>query len=175
MYKRQNIHRSILSGIILSGAIPIFFMPEYEQTYGIFTGTPPETIVKVLEANPEAKGIVLVNPTYNGVISNVQTIADIAHAKGIPLLVDEAHGPHFTFHKDLPASALACGADATVHGSHKMLSAFTQASMLHIKGDRIDIPRLENSLRLLQSTSTSYLLLASLEAVSYTHLQPRYH
>lgn len=160
----RNIHRSILSGIILSGAVPVFFMPQYNEFYGIFTHTLSQTIENALEANPDAKAVVLVNPTYNGIVSRVAEISELVHKKGIPLLVDEAHGPHFGFHESFPFSALNCGADATVHGSHKMLSAFTQASMLHVNGDLIDLYRLENSLKVLQSTSTSYLLMASLEA-----------
>ncbi len=160
----RNIHRSILSGIILSGAVPVFFMPEYDEGYGVFVHTLPQAIEQVLNDNPDAKAVLLVNPTYNGIVSEVQKIADLVHSRGIPLLVDEAHGAHFGFHPDFPESALKCGADAAVHGSHKMLASFTQASMVHIQGNLIDQSRLENALRILQSTSTSYLLLASLEA-----------
>ncbi|MCQ2560119.1 MAG: aminotransferase class I/II-fold pyridoxal phosphate-dependent enzyme, partial [Clostridia bacterium] len=168
----RNIHRSILSGIILSGAVPVFFMPEYDEGYGVFVHTLPQTIAQALEENPDARAVLLVSPTYNGVVSEVQKIADLVHQKGIPLLVDEAHGAHFGFHPDFPQSALKCGADAAVHGSHKMLSSFTQASMVHLQGDLIDQNRLESALRILQSTSTSYLLLASLEASLFQmHLQ----
>lgn len=159
----RNIHRSILSGIILSGAVPVFFMPEYDQDYAIPLGVTLDTIAHSLASHPDIKAVLLVNPTYHGITSDLSTIAKIVHSYNIPLLVDEAHGPHLSFHEDLPKSALASGADAAVHGTHKMLAAFTQASMLHVKGDRINQQRLEASLRLLQSTSTSYLLLASLD------------
>lgn len=159
----RNIHRSILSGIILSGAIPVFFLPEYDSEYGIPLGTSPETIQSSLKMHPDARAVLVVYPTYQGVVSDLEAIAQIVHSYDIPLLVDEAHGPHFSFHEDLPKSALDAGADASVHGTHKMLTSFTQASMLHIKGTRINRQRLEATLKILQSTSTSYLLLASLD------------
>ncbi len=160
----RNMHRSILSGIILSGAYPVFFKPEYDDDYGIPVGTSPETITRSLDGHPDVKAVILVNPTYHGITSDVPRIAEIVHARNIPLLVDEAHGPHLHFHEDLPRTALESGADAAVQGIHKILSAFTQASMLHIKGNIINKQRVEACLRLLQSTSTSYLLLASLDA-----------
>jgi arginine decarboxylase len=103
-------------------------------------------------------------PTYYGVCGDVAAITTLAHQYNIPLLVDEAHGAHFTFHSDLPTPALAAGADLTVQSIHKVLGALTQASMLHIQGSLIDIDRVSKSLQLLQSTSPSYLLLASLDA-----------
>lgn len=159
----RNIHRSILSGIILSGALPIFFLPEYDEEYGIPLGTSPESIENCLRLHPDARAVLLVYPTYQGIVSDIEAIAQIVHRYDIPLLVDEAHGPHFGFHENLPKTALEAGADASVHGTHKMLTSFTQASMLHIKGNRINRQRLEATLKILQSTSTSYLLLASLD------------
>lgn len=160
----RNMHRSILSGIILSGAVPVFFTPEYDGDYGILLGVSPEAIARTLDTHPDAKAVILVSPTYHGLISDVAAIARIVHARNIPLLIDEAHGAHLRFHEGLPPTALEMGADAAVQGSHKLLPAFTQASMLHIKGNLVDRQRLEAALRLLQSTSTSYLLLASLDA-----------
>lgn len=160
----RNLHRSVMSGIILSGAIPVFFSPEYDPFYGIALGTLPETIEKALFNNPDIKAVLLVNPTYHGITSNISAIADITHKHKIPLIIDEAHGPHLGFHEELPESSLALGADGVVHGTHKILTAFTQASMLHIKGPLINRQRLGSVLRLLQSTSTSYLLLASLDS-----------
>lgn len=160
----RNMHRSMLSGLIQSGAIPVFYSPEYDGNFGIPLGTAPETIEECLNNHPDIKAVLLVNPTYHGVTSDIPSIANIVHARNIPLLVDEAHGPHLFFHEDLPPTSLEGGADAVVQGTHKILTAFTQASMLHVKGNMIDRQRLEATLRLLQSTSTSYLLLASLDA-----------
>jgi len=106
----------------------------------------------------------MVYPTYYGVCGDVEAIATIAHNYNIPLLVDEAHGAHFTFHSDLPTPALAATADLSVQSIHKVLGAMTQASMLHVQGSLIDIDLVSKSLQLLQSTSPSYLLLASLDA-----------
>lgn len=159
----RNAHRSVLSGIILSGAVPIFYLPEYSFEYGFFTATNPQVIQENLAKHPDIRAVLVVYPTYQGIASDIAAVSDICHAAGILLLVDEAHGPHLKFHDNLPASSLDLGADAVVHGSHKLLTAFTQASMLHVKGERINRQKLSFVLKLLQSTSTSYLLLASLD------------
>jgi lysine decarboxylase len=160
----RNVHRSILSGIILSGAIPVFYMPEYDTHYDIVLGTTPESIERSLARHGDVKAVLLVNPTYHGITSDIAAIAGIVRSRRIPLLVDEAHGPHLAFHRGLPAGSLSGGADAVVQGTHKMLAALTQASMLHLRSDLIDRRRLEAALKTLQSTSTSYLLLSSLDA-----------
>lgn len=160
----RNVHQSVISGLILSGAMPIFLQPEYDASLDIAHSVTPETVAIALQAHPDAKAILIVYPTYYGVCGEIQAIADLAHAAGIPLLVDEAHGAHFAFHPDLPISALSAGADLTVQSTHKTLSALTQASMLHVQGERIDRDRIARSLQLVQSTSPNYLLLASLDA-----------
>jgi arginine decarboxylase len=160
----RNIHRSILGGIILSGAVPIFCLPEYDTTFEIPLGISPDTIRMNLEQHSGIKAVLVVNPTYHGIASDIGAISSITNEYGIPLLVDEAHGPHFRFHSGLPLSSLEQGADAVVHGTHKILGALTQASMLHVKSRRINLQRLEAILKLLQSTSSSYILLASLDA-----------
>lgn len=160
----RNLHRSLLGGLILSGASPVFFAPTYDPDLGIPLAVSPQTIANALARHPDARAAFVVNPTYHGIASDLAAIADIVHAYNIPLLVDEAHGAHLRFHEALPPCALGQGADACVQGTHKNLAAFTQAAMLHIRGGRINRVRLEAILRLLQSTSTSYLLLASLDA-----------
>lgn len=160
----RNLHRSLLSGLILSGALPVFFQPVYDSDLGIPLAVSPQTIAAALARHPDARAVFVVNPTYHGITSDLALIADMVHAYGIPLLVDEAHGAHLRFHEKLPPCALDQGADAAVQGTHKILAAFTQAAMLHIRGERIDRVRLEAVLRILQSTSTSYLLLGSLDA-----------
>ncbi len=160
----RNIHRSVLSGVILSGARPVYYLPPYCKPYGIPLGSEPGDIINCLEEHPDAKAVLVVSPTYYGVVSDIRSIAEEVHRRGIPLLVDEAHGAHLYFHPRLPEGALTAGADCVIHGTHKMIGAFTQAAMLHTLGDRINPQRLEAALRILQSTSTSYLLLASLEA-----------
>jgi lysine decarboxylase len=144
--------------------VPVFYKPAYDSHFAIPLSTSPDTIEHFISLHPDIKAVVLVNPTYHGIVSDVSAISGITRKRHIPLLIDEAHGPHLRFHEDLPRPALDQGADAVVQGTHKMLSALTQASMLHLKGNMVDRQRVEAALRLLQSTSTSYLLLSSLDA-----------
>jgi len=160
----RNIHHSAIAGLILSGAIPIFINPEYDLANNLAHSITPSAIAKALGQHPDAKAVMIVYPTYHGVCGDLKAIAQIVHQYDIPLLIDEAHGPHFAFHPDLPNSALSVGADLTVQSTHKVLGAMTQASMLHIQGKRVDHQKISKALQLLQSTSPSYLLLASLDA-----------
>jgi len=160
----RNVHSSAIAGLILSGAIPIFLNPEYDAVLDIAHSITPDAVQSALQQHPDAKAVFIVYPTYYGVCGNLSAIANITHQYNIPLLVDEAHGAHFAFHPELPTPALAAGADLTVQSIHKVLGAMTQASMLHVQGNRIDGDRISKALQLVQSTSPSYLLLASLDA-----------
>jgi arginine decarboxylase len=159
----RNVHRSVISGLILSGASPIFLMPEVDVKLGIAHGVTVETIESHLISNPRIKAVLIINPTYYGVCSDLVSIANLVHRYGLPLIVDEAHGAHFQFHPALPIAALTANADLVIQSTHKTLSALTQASMLHLKGALINPGRLMRALELVQSTSPSYLLLASLD------------
>lgn len=163
----RNAHQSVISGLVLSGAQGVFIHPEYDPDWDLAYSLTPEAIQQALKQYPDIKAILIVYPTYEGICGDIQQIVTIAHQHQIPLLVDEAHGPHFAFHPDLPLSALAAGADLTVQSTHKVLGAMTQASMLHVQGDRIDRHRLSQALQQVQSTSPNYLLLASLDAARY--------
>ncbi|MEA5448595.1 aminotransferase class I/II-fold pyridoxal phosphate-dependent enzyme [Leptolyngbya sp. CCNP1308] len=163
----RNAHRSVIAGLVLSGAMPIFVAPEYSSELGLALGVKAEAIAATLDHHPDARAILLVSPTYHGICSDVGAIAALAHHHGIPLLIDEAHGPHFAFHPDLPASALALGADLVVQSTHKVLGALSQAAMLHTQGNRIERSRLQAALQLTQSTSPNSLLLASLDAARH--------
>ncbi|MEH2402213.1 aminotransferase class I/II-fold pyridoxal phosphate-dependent enzyme [Nostoc sp.] len=160
----RNVHSSAIAGLILSGAIPIFLNPEYDPVLDIAHSITPSAVQFALQQHPDAKAVLTVYPTYYGVCGDLSAIANITHQYNIPLLVDEAHGAHFAFHPELPTPALAAGADLTVQSIHKVLGAMTQASMLHVQGNRIDCDRISKALQLVQSTSPSYLLLASLDA-----------
>ncbi|MEH1903610.1 MAG: aminotransferase class I/II-fold pyridoxal phosphate-dependent enzyme [Nostoc sp.] len=160
----RNVHSSAIAGLIFSGAIPIFLNPEYDPVLDIAHSITPNAVESALQQHPDAKAVFTVYPTYYGVCGNLNAIANITHQYNIPLLVDEAHGAHFGFHPEFPTPALAADADLTVQSIHKVLGAMTQASMLHIQGNRIDGDRISKALQLLQSTSPSYLLLASLDA-----------
>ena len=140
----RNIHKSILSAIILAGAHPLFVQPVYDEYLGFALGVEKRTLIRFLNTNPDAqnaKAVLLVNPTYYGTTQNLTSICRAIHKRGKLLLVDEAHGPHFHFHRSLPEPALRSGADAVAQGAHKMIGAPTQASMLHIQGPRIDRAR----------------------------------
>ncbi|HEY9879031.1 MAG TPA: aminotransferase class I/II-fold pyridoxal phosphate-dependent enzyme [Leptolyngbyaceae cyanobacterium] len=160
----RNAHQSVVSALILSGAVPVWVQPEYDPDWDLVLGVAPDAIAQALDQHPDCRAVLLVSPTYHGLCSDLAEIAQLTHARNIPLLVDEAHGPHFAFHPDLPTSALVAGADLVVQSTHKVLAALTQASMLHIQGGRICRQRLQRALQLTQSTSPSYLLLASLDA-----------
>lgn len=160
----RNIHTSAIAGLIISGAIPIFINPEYDRARDIVYSITPIALEKTLQQHPDAKAVMMLYPTYQGICGDIRKITEVTHKYNIPLLVDEAHGAHFAFHPNLPPSALSVGADLTVQSTHKVLGAMTQASMLHIQGQKIDPTRINKALQLLQSTSPSYLLLASLDA-----------
>jgi len=163
----RNVHKSAISGLILSGAKPVFINPEYHTHWNIALSVDLEALEAALSQHPDIKVIFLVSPTYHGVCSDLETIADRCHDRNVILIVDEAHGAHFKFHPDFPKSALECGADLVVQSTHKTLSALSQASMLHVKGDRIDRTQIDRALSLVQSTSPNALLLASLDAARY--------
>lgn len=163
----RNIHKSVISGLVMSGARAIFVNPEYDQDWYLPLSLTPAAIAIALDQHPDIKAVMVVYPTYHGICGDLAAIATIVHNHNIPLLVDEAHGGHFSFHPQLPPSALASGADLTVQSTHKVLGAMNQSSMVHIKGDRINLTRLDTALQMLQTTSPSYLLLASLDAARH--------
>ena len=137
----RNVHQSAIAGLIHSGAVPVFLQPEYDRALDIAHSITPDSVSAALTQHPDAKAVLMVYPTYYGACGDVAAIAQLAHQHGIPLIVDEAHGAHFAFHPELPIAALAAGADLVVQSTHKTLSALTQAAMLHLRGDRIDVDR----------------------------------
>ena len=160
----RNVHVSAISGLILSGAMPVYVPTRYSDEWDIPLDVAAVDIEAALSAHPDAKAVLVVSPTYHGICSDLEAIAHLTHAYNVPLIVDEAHAPHFAFHPDFPLSALKAGADIAIQSAHKVLSAFTQSALLHVQGDRIDRNRITQSLQLTQSTSPSYLLLGSLDA-----------
>ncbi|MFM7324686.1 MAG: aminotransferase class I/II-fold pyridoxal phosphate-dependent enzyme, partial [Nodosilinea sp.] len=144
----RNAHQSIISGLILSGAQPVFLQPDYSEDLGLVLGIAPETVARALTDYPESRAVLVVSPTYHGICSDLAAITAITDQHNIPLLVDGAHGPHFGFHPDLPAAALSQGADLVVQSTHKVLGALTQAAMLHCQGERVDCDRLGRALQL---------------------------
>ncbi|MEI4831438.1 aminotransferase class I/II-fold pyridoxal phosphate-dependent enzyme [Bacillus sp. FJAT-53711] len=159
----RNVHKSIMSGIIFSGAIPIFIHPEVDPNLGISHGITPESVEKALVQYPDAKAVLVINPTYFGVSGDLKKIVDIAHERDIPVLVDEAHGAHIHFHDELPLSAMQAGADMAATSVHKLGSSLTQSSILNVQGSRVSAKHVQTILSMLTTTSTSYILLASLD------------
>ncbi len=163
----RNCHRSVAGAIILGRLRPIYINPEVDDKLRVAMGITPQAIEAVLMAHPDAKAVVVTNPTFYGVCSDIEGIAHVVHKHNMLLLVDEAHGAHFSFNKRLPISAIAAGADMVAQSTHKTLPAMTQASMLHIKEKRVDMDKLRFFLQLTQTTSPSHIMLASLDAARY--------
>ncbi|MBV8246006.1 MAG: aminotransferase class I/II-fold pyridoxal phosphate-dependent enzyme [Candidatus Eremiobacteraeota bacterium] len=159
----RNSHKSILGSMVMSGARPIYMQPEIDHALHMDHCVTPETVRATLDQNPDVKAVFVVSPTYYGVAANLAEIAALVHERGRVLLVDEAWGPHFKFHPDLPLCATEAGADMCINSTHKMLSAFSQCAMLHQIGDRIDVGRLESVVKLFLSTSPNLPMVASLD------------
>lgn len=159
----RNAHRSIIGGIILSGAVPVFMQPAIDFELGLAMGVAPETVAAAIQQHPDAKGVLIINPTYYGVATDLKKIVDIVHAGQMVAIVDEAHGPHLKFNDQLPLQALDAGADLCAQSTHKIIGALTQCSIVHCRAGRVSVPRLKAMLQLVQSTSPNYLLLASLD------------
>ncbi len=163
----RNCHKSILMGLIISGAFPIYIEPEKSTLYNTFGSVSPEKVKTAFEQDRGIKAFILVSPTYYGISSDLKTIAEICHSYGALLLVDEAHGSHFAFSNKLPLTAMASDADMSSQSIHKTSGSMTQSSMLHIKGNSADISMVDSSLKIVQSTSPSYVLMASLDAARH--------
>jgi lysine decarboxylase len=159
----RNAHKSVLAGLIFSGAKPIFYLPSVDENLKLTLNVTYEATVSAIDANPAAKTLLLTTPNYYGICADTERIVPYAHEKGLTVLVDEAHGPHLNFHPLLPPSAMQVGVDLAVQSTHKIIGGMTQASMLHAKGSRIDMTALAAVLKLVQSTSPSYILMASLD------------
>ncbi|MDX6641969.1 MAG: arginine decarboxylase [Solirubrobacteraceae bacterium] len=165
---QRNSHASLVDGLVLSGGMPTFVAPEYDPELGMAHGVTPAALAAALAAaggQDPIRVAFVVSPTYYGMVADVEGLAAAAHDAGAALVVDQAWGPHFGFHPDLPASALALGADAVLTSTHKLVGSLTQSAMLHVAPtDRIDVAAVSRAVRLVRSTSQSSLLLGSLDA-----------
>jgi arginine decarboxylase len=162
---QRNSHASIVDGLVLSGGVPSFVAPEYDDELGITHCVTPDALAAALRDAPDARAAFIVSPTYYGMAADIVGMAEVAHAAGVPLVVDQSWGPHFGFNEALPPTALSQGADAMLTSTHKIAGSLTQSAMLHISADgRIDAGAVARALRLLRSTSPSSLLMASLDA-----------
>ncbi|HET7629514.1 MAG TPA: aminotransferase class I/II-fold pyridoxal phosphate-dependent enzyme [Bacillales bacterium] len=160
---QRNAHQSILNGVKLLGLRPVFLAPRLDAESGLAVTPTPSALKGALERYPDVKAVVITNPNYYGLTADLRKLIAEAHRHGIPALVDEAHGAHFVAGDPFPASALSCGADAVVHSAHKTLPAMTMGAYLHVQGTRVSREKVKESLRMLQSSSPSYPILASLD------------
>ena len=158
----RNVHRSVINALILCGAVPVYINPEMDQELGIALGMSLAEVERAIRQNPEARAILVNNPTYYGICSNLKAITELAHAHGMMVLVDEAHGTHFYFGDNLPVSAMAAGADMASVSMHKSGGSLTQSSLL-LAGERVNAGYVRQVINLTQTTSGSYLLLSSLD------------
>lgn len=159
----RNSHKSMLGGLVMSGAEPVYMQPVVDEALHMDHCVTPETVAQTLREHPDVKGVYIVSPTYYGVAADIKAIVKLSHAAGKIVLVDEAWGPHFHFHPGLPLSATAAKADLVINSTHKMLSALSQCAMLHQIGPRVRIDRLEGVLRMFLSTSPNLPMVASLD------------
>lgn len=161
---QRNAHKSIFHAIELTGARPVFVSPVWDVSTKTAGGVTAAQVGEALKAYPESKAVILTYPTYYGLTGNeLEETINICHTYGVPVLVDEAHGAHFVVGEPFPRSALEMGADVVVHSAHKTLPAMTMASFLHVRSDFIATEKVARYLGMLQSSSPSYLLMASLD------------
>lgn len=159
----RNAHKSAIAGMILSGAVPIYIQPEINEELGIAMGMTVESVLRTMEEHPDAKAVFVIHPTYYGAVSDLAAIVEAAHGYGMAVLADEAHGAHFNFHPNLPASAMELGADASASSTHKTGGSLTQSSLLLMRSGILDPSYMKTTLNLTQTTSASYLLMTSID------------
>ena len=158
----RNVHRSVINALVINGATPIYVNPDVDKKLGIALGMKISQVEKAIEENPDAVAILVNNPTYYGICSNLKKIVEIAHAHNMLVLVDEAHGTHFYFGENMPISAMAAGADMSSVSMHKSGGSLTQSSFL-LAGPNVSPGYIRQVINLAQTTSASYLLMASLD------------
>lgn len=162
----RNCHKAVYHALELAGCKVHWIMPVIDSEWGICGGISAAQVEKQIRRHPSVKAVILTSPTYEGVLSDIRGICEVCHSKGIPVLVDEAHGAHLlpmSEQEGFPAGALACGADIVVQSPHKTLPSLTQTALLHLQGDLADPDRIENELDIFETSSPSYPLMASLD------------
>lgn len=158
----RNVHRSAINAMVVCGAVPVYINPGLNKKLGISLGMSIKDVKKAIKENPDAKAILVNNPTYYGICSDLKSIVKLAHENGMYVLVDEAHGAHFSFDENLPISAMEAGADMAAISMHKTGGSLTQSSIL-LSGEKINADYVRKIINLTQTTSASYLLMASLD------------
>jgi arginine/lysine/ornithine decarboxylase len=164
---QRNAHSSTIDALVLSGMRPTFAAPEVDDELGIAHCLSEETLARALDATPDAVGALVISPTYFGAVANVRGLAEVAHSRGVPLVVDEAWGAHMAFHEDLPEHALSAGADLVISSTHKIVGSLTQSAMLHLGAGGLALigeDTVDRAVTLTESTSPNSLLAGSLDA-----------
>ena len=161
----RNVHKSVMAAIIFAGARPVFVSPARDAELGIDHGITTRSVKRALEKHPDAKAVLVINPTYYGICADLKEIVELSHSYEVPVLVDEAHGVLIHFHEELPMSAMQAGADMAATSVHKLGGSMTQSSVLNVntKNGLVHPHRIQTIMSMLTTTSTSYLLLASLD------------
>ncbi len=158
----RNSHKSAYHAVCLRGLETVYLLPAPTE-FGVSGSVCPAHVAQALEDLPQISAVFITSPTYDGITSDIRTIAEIVHAYNLPLIVDEAHGAHFAFSEEFPESAISCGADVVIQSLHKTLPSFTQTALLHVTSDRIDVDNLKRFLSIYQTSSPSYLLMMSMD------------
>lgn len=159
----RNCHKSVYHAISIHELNPVYLYPAFDEELHLNTEIQVQDVEDALEHHPDIRAVIIVSPTYDGVVSDIEAIAEAVHKKGLPLIVDEAHGAHFGFYRNFPENACQRGADIVIHSLHKTLPALTQTALLHINGERVDREKVRKYLHMLQTSSPSYVLMASMD------------
>ncbi len=160
----RNCHKAVYHAIELRGLEPVYLYPETDKECDISVGITAKQVLETLEENSDRiKGMILTSPTYEGMVSEVKQIAELLHQRDMVLIVDEAHGAHFGFHKDFPKSAVTQGADLVIQSLHKTLPSMTQTALLHRCSDRVELARVQKYLGVYQTSSPSYVFMAYMD------------
>ena len=163
----RNCHKAVYHALYLRELQPVYIYPHEDQRLGINGGISPERVERYLEENTDVQAFLLTSPTYDGVVSDIKTIAEVVHRHKIPLIVDEAHGAHLGFHEAYPENSVQCGADVVIQSTHKTLPSPTQTAVLHVNGTLVNRDHLRKYLAIYQTSSPSYLLMTGIEEGLY--------
>lgn len=160
----RNCHKSVYHAIYMNGLKPVYIYPRFYNEMELNGPVEVSDIEALLQEYLDIKAVVITSPTYDGVVSDVKAIANTVHQKNIPLIVDEAHGAHFGFHPYFPENSNACGADVVIHSLHKTLPSLTQTALIHLNGNLVNRKKIRQYLRMLQTSSPSYVFMAGMDA-----------
>ncbi len=159
----RNCHHSVWNALILGGIKPIYINPSHDEKHNMLGGICPDELEQILKDNPKSKGVIIVSPTYEGLVSDIESIAKVVHQYNKLLIVDEAHGAHFVWHDTFPKSAVSYGADLVIQSMHKTLPTLTQSALVHLGGHRIQKETLIRRLQMTQTSSPSYVMMGIMD------------